>query len=70
MRGVLRHVASGQRRRARRATDVEQTFAGRCRVIEGYNVNTAHLLLGGSDILPEMFHSRDLQKKVDAAFAG
>ena len=24
---------------------IEQTFAGRCRVIEGYDVNTAHTLL-------------------------
>lgn len=38
---------------------IEQTFAGRCRIIEGYNVNTAHVLLGGSDILllPAHFHA-------------
>jgi starch synthase len=38
---------------------IEQTFAGRCRIIEGYNVNTAHVLLGGSDMLlmPAHFHS-------------
>ena len=38
---------------------IEQTFAGRCRIIEGYNVNTAHVLLGGSDILllPSHFHA-------------
>lgn len=29
---------------------IEQTFAGRCRVIEGYNVNTAHMVLAGADV--------------------
>jgi starch synthase len=37
---------------------VEQTFSNCCRVLEGYNVNTAHTLMGGSDILllPGHFH--------------
>jgi starch synthase len=42
-----------------RMRTVEQTFTGRCRVIEGYNVNTAHTLLGGADmlILPAHYHA-------------
>lgn len=42
-----------------RIRTVEQTFTGRCRVIEGYNVNTAHTLLGGADmlILPAHYHA-------------
>ena len=42
-----------------RVRTVEQTFTGRCRVIEGYNVNTAHTLLGGADmlILPAHYHA-------------
>ncbi len=42
-----------------RIRTVEQTFGGRCRVIEGYNVNTAHTLLGGADmlILPGHYHA-------------
>ncbi len=37
---------------------IEQTFAGRCRVIEGYNVQTAHVLMAGADvaILPSHHH--------------
>lgn len=42
-----------------RIRTVEQTFVGRCRVIEGYNVNTAHTLLGGADmlIMPAHYHA-------------
>ena len=42
-----------------RVRTIEQTFTGRCRVIEGYNVNTAHTLLGGADmlILPAHYHA-------------
>ncbi len=42
-----------------RIRTVEQTFVGRCRVIEGYDVNTAHTLLGGADILiqPSHYHA-------------
>ncbi|MEM9380691.1 MAG: glycogen/starch synthase [Planctomycetota bacterium] len=38
---------------------IEQTFAGRCRVIEGYDVSTAHTLLAGSDmlLLPGHYHA-------------
>ncbi|MEM8711204.1 MAG: glycogen/starch synthase, partial [Planctomycetota bacterium] len=38
---------------------IEQTFAGRCRVIEGYDGATAHRLLGGSDmlLLPGHYHA-------------
>jgi len=34
-----------------RLRTVEQTFAGRCRVIDGYHVSTAHTLLGGADLV-------------------
>ncbi len=38
---------------------IEQTFAGCCRVIEGYDVGTAHTLLAGADILllPGHYHA-------------
>ncbi|MEM6673838.1 MAG: glycogen/starch synthase [Planctomycetota bacterium] len=38
---------------------IEQTFAGRCRVIEGYDVSTAHTLLAGADMLmlPGHYHA-------------
>ncbi len=38
---------------------IEQTFVGRCRVIDGYDVNTAHTLLGGADmlLLPGHYHA-------------
>ncbi len=41
-----------------RIRTIEQTFAGRCRVIEGYNVNTAHTILAGADmlIMPAHYH--------------
>ena len=34
-----------------RLKTMETTFAGRCRVIEGYQLNTAHAIMGGADIL-------------------
>ena len=38
---------------------IEQTFAGCCRVIEGYDVGTAHTLLAGADVLllPGHYHA-------------
>ncbi len=38
---------------------IEQTFAGRCRVVEGYDVTTAHTLLAGADmlLLPGHYHA-------------
>ncbi|MFT5735045.1 MAG: starch synthase [Planctomycetota bacterium] len=38
---------------------IEQTFAGRCRVVEGYDVGTAHTLLAGADmlLLPGHYHA-------------
>ena len=52
-------MGPGQPEILERVRTVEQTFGGRCRVIEGYDVNTAHTLLGGADILllPNHFHS-------------
>lgn len=42
-----------------RIRTLEQTFAGNCRLIEGYNVNTAHAILGGADalLLPGHYHA-------------
>jgi len=34
-----------------RLKTMETTFTGRCRVIEGYQLNTAHAIMGGADIL-------------------
>jgi starch synthase len=41
-----------------RLKTMEATFIGRCRLIEGYNVNTAHAIMGGADILllPSHYH--------------
>jgi starch synthase len=41
-----------------RLRTTETTFAGRCRLIEGYHVGTAHTLLGGADlmIMPSHYH--------------
>lgn len=41
-----------------RVRTVEETFSGRCRLIEGYRVETAHTLLGGADmlLLPSHYH--------------
>ncbi len=38
---------------------IEQTFVGRCRVVEGYDVSTAHTLLAGADmlLLPGHYHA-------------
>ena len=35
---------------------MESTFQGRCRVVDGYHANTAHILMGGADILLLPFH--------------
>lgn len=42
-----------------RIRTLEQTFAGTCKLIEGYNVNTAHTILGGADalLLPGHYHA-------------
>lgn len=42
-----------------RLRTIEQTFVGRCRVIEGYDVSTAHTLLAGADmlLLPGHYHA-------------
>lgn len=52
-------MGPGQPEIMERVRTVEQTFTGRCRVIEGYDVNTAHTLLGGADLLllPSHFHA-------------
>jgi starch synthase len=41
-----------------RIRTIEQTFTGRCRLIQGYHVKTAHVLLGGADLLimPSHYH--------------
>lgn len=41
-----------------RIRTMEQTFTGRCRLIEGYHVHTAHTLLGGADLMisPSHYH--------------
>jgi starch synthase len=52
-------MGPGQPEILERMRTVEQTFSGRCRVIEGYNVNTAHLILAGADmlLLPSHYHA-------------
>lgn len=52
-------MGSGRHEILERVKTMETTFAGRCRLIEGYNVNVAHTLLGGADmlILPSHYHS-------------
>ncbi len=52
-------MGSGRHEIIERVKTMEQTFAGRCRLIEGYQVNSAHTLLGGADflILPSHYHS-------------
>ena len=41
-----------------RIRTMETTFTGRCRLIEGYHVHTAHTLLGGADLMlsPSHYH--------------
>jgi len=52
-------MGSGRHEILDRVRTMETTFAGRCRLIEGYNANAAHTLLGGADLLiqPSHFHS-------------
>lgn len=52
-------MGPGQPEIMERVRTVEQTFTGRCRVIEGYDVNSAHTLLAGADLLllPGHFHA-------------
>lgn len=52
-------MGSGKHDILERVRTMETTFAGRCRLIEGYNASAAHTLLGGADLLiqPSHFHS-------------
>lgn len=52
-------MGSGKHEILDRVRTMETTFQGRCRLIEGYNANAAHTLLGGADLLvqPSHFHS-------------
>jgi starch synthase len=51
-------MGSGRAEILDRLRTMEQTFVGRCRLIEGYNARTAHILLGGADLLmlPSHYH--------------
>lgn len=51
-------MGPGQAEIIERMRTVEETFTGRCRVIDGYYVDIAHTLLAGSDILllPGHYH--------------
>ncbi len=51
-------MGAGQPEITKRFKTMEATFAGRCRLIQGYNVNTAHALMGGADflLLPSHYH--------------
>ena len=44
-------LGTGQQEILERVKTIESTFVGRCRLIEGYHVQTAHALLGGADVL-------------------
>lgn len=44
-------LGTGQQEIIERIKTIESTFTGRCRLIEGYDVQTAHMLLGGADLL-------------------
>ena len=44
-------MGPGQVNIIERMQTVEQTFSGRCRVIDSYDLRTAHVLLAGADIL-------------------
>jgi len=52
-------MGSGRHEILERVRTMEQTFTGRCRLIEGYQLHTAHTLLAGADLLimPSHFHS-------------
>lgn len=51
-------MGSGRHEIIERLGTMESTFQGRCKLIEGYNANTAHILLAGSDamIMPSHYH--------------
>lgn len=51
-------MGSGRAEILDRIRTMEQTFAGRCKLIEGYHVATAHALLGAADmmIMPSHYH--------------
>ncbi len=44
-------MGQGSREMSQRLMTWEKAFVGRMRVIEGYNARTAHMMMGGSDIL-------------------
>ena len=44
-------MGSGRKESAQRLSTLEGAHIGRLRVIEGYNAHTAHMMMGGSDIL-------------------
>lgn len=52
-------MGSGKPEMVERVKTMESTFSGRCRLIEGYNVNSAHTLLAGADLLvmPSHYHA-------------
>lgn len=52
-------MGSGRHEILERVRTMEQTFTGRCRLVEGYQVNMAHTLLAGADLLimPSHFHA-------------
>ncbi|MCB9916217.1 MAG: glycogen synthase [Planctomycetes bacterium] len=43
-------MGQGQAEILERVKTIEATFSGRCRLIQGYHVATAHLLLAGADV--------------------
>ena len=44
-------MGQGNKEIAQRLATLEGAFVGRMRVIEGYNAHTAHMIMGGADIL-------------------
>lgn len=44
-------MGAGQKDILERLRTIEATFSGRCRVIDGYQVDLAHLMMGGADML-------------------
>lgn len=49
-------MGSGKHEILERVRTMETTFAGRCRLIEGYNTSAAHTLLGGADFMIQSSH--------------
>jgi len=44
-------MGAGQPEITKRFKTMESTFAGRCRVLDGYDAASAHVLMGGADLL-------------------